>query len=89
MEGAPGEEQGGGGQLEPRALAIARKTGAIFASSLETSASPAHAPIRELDPLDELSRIVSENAGREYRIQFLGAGTDQGPTILAEVEVRF
>jgi len=30
---------------------------AIFASSLDSSASPPHAPIRELDPLDELSRI--------------------------------
>jgi hypothetical protein len=34
---------------------------AIFASSLESSASPPHAPIRELDPLDELSCLVSED----------------------------
>jgi hypothetical protein len=62
---------------------------ANFASSLDSSASPPHAAIRELDPLDELSRLISEDTGRgQYRIQFLGAGTDQRPTILAEVEVR-
>jgi len=84
------------------ALAIARKTcrrvgldtstrtaaDANFASSLETSASPSNPPIPEFVQLDELSRLVSEGTGRGYRIQFLGAGTDQTQTVLAEVEVR-
>jgi len=62
---------------------------AIFVSSLETSASPPRAPIPELDPLDELVHLVSEDTGRgQFRIQFLGAGTDQTQTVLAEVEVR-
>jgi hypothetical protein len=60
---------------------------AIFTSSLEMSASPLHAPIRELDPVDELSRLVSDDTRRGYRIQFLGAGTG-GPAILEEVEVQ-
>jgi hypothetical protein len=84
------------------ALKIAHKTGkrvgfdtatrmaadANFAASVETSASSAHAPIPELDPLEELVRLVSEDTGRGYRIQFLGPGTDDGTTLLAEVEVR-
>lgn len=85
------------------ALSIAHKTGkrvgfdtatrmasdAIFAySHLEPSASPAQTPISELDPLDELSRLVSDDTRRGYCIQFLGPGSDQTQTVLAEVEVR-
>ena len=84
------------------ALAIARKTcrrvgfdtstrmasDAIFASFLGSSTLPPRAPIPELDPLDELVRLVSEDTGRGYRIQFLGPGSDQTQTVLAEVEVR-
>ncbi len=84
------------------ALSIAHKTGkrvgldtstrmacdAIFAySHLEPSASPAQTPISELDPLDELSRLVSDDTRRDC-IQFLGPGSDQTQTVLAEVEVR-
>jgi hypothetical protein len=65
------------------ALAIAQKTckrvgfdistrmasDAIFASPLETSASPPRAPIPERDPLDELVQPVSEDTGRgQFRI---------------------
>ena len=85
------------------ALAIARKMGkrvgfdtasgmasdVDFASFLETSASPPHAPVPDLDPLDEPVRLTSEGPGcGQFRIQFLGAGADRGPTILEEVEVR-
>jgi hypothetical protein len=70
------------------ALSIAHKTGkrvgfdtatrmaadANFASDLETFASRPHASIPEVDPLDELVRLVSEDTGRGYRIQFLGPG---------------
>ncbi len=85
------------------ALAIARKAGkrvgfdtasrmaadAAFFSYLETSAPAPPALVPEVDPLDELLRLTSEGPqSRQFRIQFLGAGTDRGPTILAEVEVR-
>ncbi len=85
------------------ALMIAHKTGkrvgldtstrmasdAIFAySHLEPSVSSPRAHNPELDPLDELGRFVSEDPRRrQYRIQFLGAETDHGSPILAEVEV--
>ena len=90
-------------RTEPRGVSIAHKTGkrvgfdtatrmasdAIFAySHLEPSASPAQTPISELDPLDELSRLVSDDTRRGYCIQFLGPGSDQTQTVLAEVEVR-
>ncbi len=47
-------------------------------------------PLDELVRLvpDELVRLVSEDTGHGYRIQFLGAGADEGPTILAEVVPR-
>jgi len=76
------------------ALAIANKTGkrvgldtgtrmasdANFVASLETSASPPRAPASELDPLEESVRLVSEDSARgQYRVQFLGPQTDQGP----------
>lgn len=84
------------------ALAIARKinkrvgldtasrmaSDANFAAFLELSASPSQAPISELDALDELSRLVSDDTPRGYRIHFLGPGTDQTQTVLAEVAVR-
>jgi hypothetical protein len=50
-----------------------------------TSALRPRAPASELAPFDELVRLVSEDPGPRYRIQFLGPGTDQGPTILVEV----
>ena len=49
---------------------------------------PPHQPPEETDPLDELMRIVSEAPSIPYRLQFLGAGTDRGPSILKEVDLR-
>ena len=49
---------------------------------------PRRQPPEESDPLDELTRIVSEAPSTPYRLQFLGAGTDRGPSILKEVELR-
>ena len=55
----------------------------------ETPASASPAPVQEIDPLDELARLTSEGTQcGQFRIQFLGAGTDRGPTILGDVEVR-
>jgi hypothetical protein len=45
-------------------------------------------PPEETDPLDELMRIVAEAPNIPYRLQFLGAGTDRGPSILEEVDLR-
>src|SRR5208337_1814341 len=60
-----------------------------FASFLETSPSPSRAAVSDLDPLNELGRLISEDSEHgQYRIQFLGAGTDRGSTILEEIEVR-
>ena len=51
-------------------------------------AEPPHRPPEESDPLDELMRIVSENPSAHYRLHFLGARTDLGPSILKEVALR-
>ncbi len=61
---------------------------ANFASYLETFAPPLHASVPKPDPLNELGRLTSRGPQRgQYRIQFMGAGTDRGPTILEEVGV--
>jgi hypothetical protein len=41
-----------------------------------TASASAVAPTPELDPLDELSRLVSEDPGRGYRIQFRSRAHD-------------
>ena len=83
------------------ALAVAHKTGkrvgldtatrmgkdASF--SLERDRTePQHQPPKKTDPVDELMRIVSEAPSLPYRVQFLGARTDRGPSILKEVDLR-
>jgi hypothetical protein len=83
------------------ALAVARKSGKRVGLDTTTRmardadfslephrAEPPHQPPEETDPLDELTRIVSEAPSAPYRLQFLGAGTDRGPSILNEVELR-
>ncbi len=85
------------------ALAIAHKTGkrvdfdtasrmaadAALFSHPETSTPAPPAPVSEVDPLDELLRLTSDGSVRgHFRIQFLGARTDRGPTMLEEVELR-
>jgi hypothetical protein len=40
----------------------------------------------EVDPLDELERILAVRPQR-FRLQFFGVGADQGPTVLAETEI--
>jgi hypothetical protein len=77
------------------ALAVARKTGKRLGLDTATRmgmdadfsleqdrTEPRHQPPEETDPLDELMRIVSEAPSLPYRLQFLGAGTDRGPSIL-------
>ena len=74
------------------ALAIARKTGkhvgldtatrmameADF-SVREGGTAGESEPLDDIDPLDELMRIVSETPARPpYRIQFVGVGAEQG-----------
>ncbi len=85
------------------ALTIARKTGkrvgldaatrmsmnANFSIGEERVASYGHVPLGETDPIEELARIVSEMPMRPlFRLQFLGVGTDRGPSILNEVDLR-
>ena len=85
------------------ALAIARKTGksvgldtatrmAIDAdfSVLDDGTAPRSEPQQDIDPLDELMRIVSDTPARPpYRIQFVGgAGVERGTSILREVRLN-
>jgi hypothetical protein len=41
----------------------------------------------EVDPLDELDRILTTRPQR-FRLQFFGAGADQGPAVLTETEIQ-
>ena len=41
----------------------------------------------EVDPLDELERILAARPQR-FRLQFFGAGADQGPAVLTETEIQ-
>jgi hypothetical protein len=83
------------------ALAVARKTGKRVGLDTATrmaleadfplephQAESTQQPPEETDFLDELMRIVSEAPSAPYHLQFLGAGTDRGPSILREVELR-
>ena len=84
------------------ALAIARKTGrqveldtatqmvkdADF-SILDDDAAPRTEPQQDIDPIDELMRIVSETPARPpYRIEFVGGEAERGTSILKEVGLR-
>jgi hypothetical protein len=46
-------------------------------------------PVRffEVDPLDELERILATRPQR-FRLQFFGVGADHGPAILTETEIQ-
>ena len=46
-------------------------------------------PVRffEVDPLDELERILAARPQR-YRLQFFGVGADHGPAVLTETEIQ-
>ncbi len=50
---------------------------------------PAPRPIRffEVDPLDELERVLALRP-QWFRLQFFGVGHDLGPAVLAEVEIQ-
>jgi hypothetical protein len=82
------------------ALAIARRTGRCIGLDLSTRMAmnavfvPDRGPDRrrprpspELDPVDELKRIVSAKS-QLFRIQFVGAAPGRGLTILSEVEIQ-
>jgi hypothetical protein len=49
----------------------------------------ARAPVRlfEVDPVDELERILAVRPQR-FRLQFFGAGADHGPAVLTETEIQ-
>jgi hypothetical protein len=52
-------------------------------------ASGARVPVRffEVDPLDELERILAARPQR-FRLQFFGVGADHGPAVLIETEIQ-
>ena len=80
------------------ALAIARKTGRRVGidtatrmaaesdfSSTEDATEPRSDPLEDIDPLEELMRIVSETPARPpYRIQFVAGEGERGTSILKE-----
>ena len=84
------------------ALAIARKTGKSVGldtatrmaaeadfSAFEDGTKARSEPIEDIDPLDELMRIVSETPARPpYRIQFVGGEGERGTSILKEVRLN-
>ena len=84
------------------ALAVARKTGRKVGldtatrmaaesdfSSTEDTSEPRSEPLEDIDPLDELMRIVSETPARPpYRIQFVGGEGERGTSILKEVRLK-
>jgi hypothetical protein len=49
----------------------------------------ARPPVRffEVDPLDELERILAARSQR-FRLQFFGVGADHGPAVLTETEIH-
>jgi len=51
--------------------------------------SPTPRPIRffEVDPLDELERVLAVKPQR-FRLQFFGVGADLGPAIVTETEIQ-
>jgi hypothetical protein len=44
-------------------------------------------PFSEIDPLDELERILAARPQR-FRLQFFAAADDRGPSIVAETEIQ-
>ena len=44
-------------------------------------------PLSEIDPLDELDRILAARPQR-FRLQFFAAADDRGPPIIAETEMQ-
>jgi hypothetical protein len=44
-------------------------------------------PSSEIDPLDELERILAVRPQR-FRLQFFAVADDRGPSIVAETEIR-
>jgi hypothetical protein len=44
-------------------------------------------PFSEIDPLDELERILAARPQR-FRLQFFAVADDRGPSIVAETEIQ-
>lgn len=48
---------------------------------------PSPKPSSEIDPLDELERILAARPQR-FRLQFFAVADDRGPSIVAETEIQ-
>jgi hypothetical protein len=44
-------------------------------------------PFSEIDPLDELERILAPRPQR-FRLQFFAVADDRGPSVIAETDIR-
>jgi hypothetical protein len=57
------------------------------ASRRENLGAPAPVRFFEVDPLDELERVLAVKPQR-FRLQFFGVGADHGPALLSETEIQ-
>ena len=56
-------------------------------ASLATGRDGSSGPSSEIDPLDELERILAARPER-FRLQFFAVAGDQGPSVVAESEIQ-
>jgi hypothetical protein len=64
-----------------------QECGVDLASPRETLSAPRPIRFFEVDPLDELERILAIRPQR-FRLQFFGVGADHGPAVLTETEIQ-
>ena len=64
-----------------------QECGVDLASPRETLSAPRPIRFFEVDPLDELERVLALKP-QWFRLQFFGVGPDLGPAVLAEVEIQ-
>ena len=74
---------------EPRGDELSTRTKLDANAAGRGEALGARPPVRffEVDPLDELERILAARPQR-FRLQFFGVGADHGPAVLTETEIQ-
>ena len=64
-----------------------QECGVDLAGPRENLSAPRPFRFFEVDPLEELERVLAVKPQR-FRLQFFGVGPDLGPAVLAEVEIQ-
>jgi hypothetical protein len=74
---------------EPRGDESSTRTELDAKVACRAEALGARPPVRffEVDPLDELERVLAARPQR-FRLQFFGVGADHGPAVLTETEIQ-